>query len=129
MEKKQRHEQKHFVMPDAYIIIFSIVVLASIATYLIPAGEYERETVDDVTRVIPNSYKIIESDPTGILEVFRAVQLGMIESANIIFLIFIIGGVVRSEEHTSELQSRFDLVCRLLLEKKKQHYLRICNIP
>src|SRR5207249_6776046 len=27
----------------------------------------------------------------------------------------------RSEEHTSELQSRFDLVCRLLLEKKKEH--------
>src|SRR2546421_4382910 len=27
---------------------------------------------------------------------------------------------VRSEEHTSELQSRSDLVCRLLLEKKKQ---------
>src|SRR5207249_11571580 len=27
----------------------------------------------------------------------------------------------RSEEHTSELQSRFDLVCRLLLEKKKQY--------
>src|SRR6266704_4940217 len=29
----------------------------------------------------------------------------------------------RSEEHTSELQSRFDLVCRLLLEKKKQEYV------
>src|SRR5699024_11819729 len=28
------------------------------------------------------------------------------------------GGLGRSEEHTSELQSRFDLVCRLLLEKK-----------
>src|SRR5438105_13805839 len=28
--------------------------------------------------------------------------------------------VVRSEEHTSELQSRVDLVCRLLLEKKKK---------
>src|SRR5699024_11877656 len=28
---------------------------------------------------------------------------------------------LRSEEHTSELQSRFDLVCRLLLEKKKFH--------
>src|SRR2546422_7466186 len=35
-------------------------------------------------------------------------------------------GVVRSEEHTSELQSRLHLVCRLLLEKKKMivyHYL------
>src|SRR3712207_8998540 len=29
--------------------------------------------------------------------------------------------IVRSEEHTSELQSRQYLVCRLLLEKKKQH--------
>src|SRR5437868_9819895 len=50
-----------------------------------------------------------------------------------IFLFSLIGGVVadrverrrillgsRSEEHTSELQSRFDLVCRLLLEKKKR---------
>src|SRR5206468_12677357 len=29
--------------------------------------------------------------------------------------------ILRSEEHTSELQSRSDLVCRLLLEKKKKH--------
>src|SRR5207249_12071580 len=34
----------------------------------------------------------------------------------------------RSEEHTSELQSRFDLVCRLLLEKKKRYnYANIIN--
>src|SRR5207249_11792012 len=32
--------------------------------------------------------------------------------------------VMRSEEHTSELQSRFDLVCRLLLEKKKIYAFR-----
>src|SRR5438067_5129270 len=31
----------------------------------------------------------------------------------------------RSEEHTSELQSRFDLVCRLLLEKKKSSNGRV----
>src|SRR5207249_8280409 len=33
----------------------------------------------------------------------------------------------RSEEHTSELQSRFDLVCRLLLEKKKLKYTYVEN--
>src|SRR5260221_3813929 len=32
--------------------------------------------------------------------------------------------LVRSEEHTSELQSHSDLVCRLLLEKKNKHRLR-----
>src|SRR5207249_5513496 len=31
-----------------------------------------------------------------------------------------LAGTQRSEEHTSELQSRFDLVCRLLLEKKNK---------
>src|SRR5699024_12064463 len=37
----------------------------------------------------------------------------------VMFVAPAIGPTLRSEEHTSELQSRFDLVCRLLLEKKK----------
>src|SRR5690349_22336258 len=40
------------------------------------------------------------------------------EDANRVF-------VYRSEEHTSELQSRRDLVCRLLLEKKKKDHHRL----
>src|SRR2546428_2531363 len=35
------------------------------------------------------------------------------------------GADVRSEEHTSELQSRSDLVCRLLLEKKKKKLMSL----
>src|SRR2546430_12385330 len=38
-------------------------------------------------------------------------------------------GSVRSEEHTSELQSQSNLVCRLLLEKKKTHSLPLPLIP
>src|SRR2546422_4049685 len=37
----------------------------------------------------------------------------------------LLGPVVRSEEHTSELQSRLHLVCRLLLEKKKKKRKKI----
>src|SRR2546422_2942710 len=37
-------------------------------------------------------------------------------------LLGVLGGTLRSEEHTSELQSRLHLVCRLLLEKKKNKY-------
>src|SRR5438067_6504419 len=36
--------------------------------------------------------------------------------------------ITRSEEHTSELQSRFDLVCRLLLEKKKKPQIHIRHL-
>src|SRR5690625_3329118 len=40
----------------------------------------------------------------------------------------LVGALLRSEEHTSELQSRGHLVCRLLLEKKKMHNQRSrCN--
>src|SRR5437868_11631354 len=41
----------------------------------------------------------------------------------------IFGQAVRSEEHTSELQSRFDLVCRLLLEKKKKTGKQVPQSP
>src|SRR3982750_823304 len=37
--------------------------------------------------------------------------------------------IIRSEEHTSELQSRSDLVCRLLLEKKKQATAEVATAP
>src|SRR2546429_5517553 len=38
-------------------------------------------------------------------------------------------GIQRSEEHTSELQSRLHLVCRLLLEKKKKQHTPIVHAP
>src|SRR5699024_12813352 len=44
---------------------------------------------------------------------FRMVKSSLVDRLQVFF-----GN--RSEEHTSELQSRFDLVCRLLLEKKKK---------
>src|SRR3989442_2231350 len=40
----------------------------------------------------------------------------------ILWVTFTFAAMLRSEEHTSELQSRPHLVCRLLLEKKKKHH-------
>src|SRR5438067_3340311 len=50
------------------------------------------------------------------------VSLGVASSLLIALLVWL-AVAVRSEEHTSELQSRFDLVCRLLLEKKNRKRL------
>src|SRR3989440_6097622 len=49
-------------------------------------------------------------------------QVGRYGADNVITL-------TRSEEHTSELQSRSDLVCRLLLEKKKKRTIRTKQRP
>src|SRR5437899_4440883 len=54
----------------------------------------------------------------------RAASLGAISTTFAEYLLRVLGfdaTAERSEEHTSELQSLRHLVCRLLLEKKKQH--------
>src|SRR5437868_9887547 len=67
----------------------------------------------------------------GSQEAKSSASMGMWTGVGVFALALAIGGYMfiskaksaklgpRSEEHTSELQSRFDLVCRLLLEKKK----------
>src|SRR3712207_8052415 len=54
-------------------------------------------------------------EPAGLGEVLARERVGEGEDARVL-----LGDVPRSEEHTSELQSRQYLVCRLLLEKKKK---------
>src|SRR5438067_9350129 len=68
----------------------------------LPAHEQREATMIKRLRVDPIS---------AYLERYRKAKSFPVTIAN--------GFVYRSEEHTSELQSRFDLVCRLLLEKKK----------
>src|SRR5687768_930300 len=62
--------------------------------------------------VMPANVQLVYSDRHNILE--------QIQTADLVVGGVLIPGAKRSEEHTSELQSRLHLVCRLLLEKKKK---------
>src|SRR5690349_23055502 len=59
---------------------------------------------------------VVEHEPATLLEQLSLAALALLYLASLLRR----GGRARSEEHTSELQSRRDLVCRLLLEKKKK---------
>src|SRR5699024_12131024 len=68
--------------------------------------------------------KALKAEKVGRAFVYQSLieQYEFVEKKSKLFLNQFFGGTLnsmRSEEHTSELQSRFDLVCRLLLEKKK----------
>src|SRR5690606_40734051 len=62
---------------------------------------------------LPEQRPVPEVEPELSRHLVAGHPLGTFQKARL-------GLVVRSEEHTSELQSRENLVCRLLLEKKKQ---------
>ncbi|MFA1820840.1 hypothetical protein ACDX78_11760 [Virgibacillus oceani] len=104
-EKLQSSKKRPFHMPDSYIILFIMLILATIATYIIPAGSYERGGEGLVPTVIPDSYTTVESNPVGLMDFFLAIQSGMMEAANIIFLVLIIGGSFAIIESTGAINT------------------------
>lgn len=91
--KENNHKKRtRFSMPDSYIILFLMLIIAAVATYIIPAGSFEREEGGLVPTVIPESFTNVEGNPVGIMDFFLSIQGGMTEAANIIFLVLIIGG-------------------------------------
>src|SRR3712207_8118348 len=60
-----------------------------------------------------------------ILGLAQTIAISFAESSTSLGLPSVLAIVLRSEEHTSELQSRQYLVCRLLLEKKKRHHRQL----
>ncbi len=83
-------------VPNTFILLFGIIVLAGLCTWLIGAGEYEREVIDvgGSTRevLVPQSYHSVDPAPQT-WEVFSAFYDGFIRQAHIIALVFIVGGV------------------------------------
>ena len=81
--------QSRFRVP----LLFGMIVLALIMTYLLPAGSYEREEHDGHQVVVPGSYKTIEdAESLNPLSIFTAIPRGFADAQGIIFFVFIIGG-------------------------------------
>lgn len=82
-----------FEFPHPILIIFSFVIIAALFTYIIPGGQYEREQMNDGRLVVkPGSFHFIPHVPQGFLKLVLVPFNGLMESADIIFLILIIGG-------------------------------------
>ena len=75
--------------PDALVLIFGLILLAQLATYVLPAGEFERQG----RQVVRGTYHAVEATPLPIFTFLTAVPAGLADAADIIFLILIVGGV------------------------------------
>ena len=82
-------------IPHTYVIIFSIILLAAILTWIIPGGEFERQTVvnNGVERTVidKDSFHYIERN-VQTWQVFSALFNGFVRQSGIIILILMIGG-------------------------------------
>lgn len=96
--------KRKWEMPDTYVILFLVLLLAVIATYITPAGSFQREVVNGVERVIPNTYSQVENQSAGLMDIFLALQSGMVQSGSLIFLVLFAGGAFEVIERSGAIK-------------------------
>lgn len=86
---------RRIAIPHTYVIVFSFIVMAALLTWILPGGEFERETVDvnGTPRevLIDGSFHTAEKAPQT-WQIFSALFDGFADKADIIVFILIIGG-------------------------------------
>jgi uncharacterized ion transporter superfamily protein YfcC len=101
-------------MPHVFTLLTGFVFFCSLLTYVVPSGHFDRETLDvggvERTVVIPGTFETIpkhrslrglvftddepgQASPVSLEGFLSAIPRGMVQAADIIFFIFIIGGV------------------------------------
>ena len=94
--KKQNNSKvdgKGIKVPHTLVIIAAIIMIVSIATYLIPGGAYET-VVNEAGKkvVVDGTFKYTESQPQNLFKVLQAPIQGIVDGAEIIAFLFIVGG-------------------------------------
>ncbi len=78
--------------PDALVIISVVLLLFIVLTWVIPAGEYARDVVNDRTVVVAGTYQPVESNPQGLGDLLTAPIKGIVGAAHIIAFVLLVGG-------------------------------------
>ncbi|WP_320940233.1 AbgT family transporter [Lysinibacillus capsici] len=117
--KSIKTSQKKVKGFNVFLLIFSVLVIATILTYIVPAGEYSRVEVDGRTMVESDSFKHIDSSPVSLFNIFSAIPRGMVEAGEIIFFVFIIGGTFGVLSSTGAIEALITTIARKLANKEK----------
>ena len=120
MTEKTKVTNKTFKIPHTYVLIFCIVIIAALLTYIVPAGEYARVEDPNTGRTVvdPNSFTKVERNPVNPFEVLTAVPRGMIAAAQITFFIFIVAGSFQIITSTGAIEAGIYKVANMLRGKE-----------
>lgn len=117
-EKVKKKRELKAINPMLFLV--AIIVVVAIASYIVPAGSYDRvyDAALDSDLVDPNSYHAVDRNPTTIFGLLMSVTLGMQNAAYIIFFLLIIGGMFAILNGTGAINSGMANVVRAMNGKE-----------
>ncbi|MCE7785536.1 YfcC family protein [Staphylococcus xylosus] len=119
--KERNHtpkSKKKFKMPHIYVILFVFGVIATIATYIVPSGEFKRIKGPEGREMVDaDSFHYITSAPVGIVDFISIIPRGLIEAGEIVFFTLIIGGMFMVLRRTGIIEIAVDNLARRFIYK------------
>lgn len=118
--EKEGSLKKVFKVPHVYIILLTVVAICAVLTYLVPAGHYERVAGPGGRMIVdPQSFGYVDQSPVGIFDFLLAVPKGMVEIAEIIFFIFIVGGSFGVVNATGAIEAGIGKITKKMVGKER----------
>ncbi|MFJ8234231.1 YfcC family protein [Ureibacillus sp. NPDC094379] len=90
---------------NSFALMFGIMIVMTILTYVIPAGQYERLEVGGRTVVDPTSFTFIESSSVGFFDIFTSIHQGLVLGAPIILFVILFGGALGIMQKTGTIDA------------------------
>ncbi|WP_153769275.1 YfcC family protein [Labrenzia sp. CE80] len=117
-----------FQFPSAFTILFALIVLVAAATWIIPAGEYDRTFSESLGRdvPVPGTYHTVEGDQQGVIDVFMAPiaglynpETGEANAIDVAVFVLVIGGFLMVVTHTGAIDAGIAKVMTALKGREK----------
>ena len=113
---------------NPFIPLVLMVLACAIASYFVVPGAYDRETVNGVTRVMADSYHAVERTPISFFNLFRSIPEGLTATANMMFCVMIIGGIVEIYKRTDTVGAAINSVLRVSEKLSSQMIIAVVMI-
>ena len=110
-------QKKQFTMPHVFVILFVLLVVATIATYIVPAGTYDFMEVNGKNVINPDSFHYIDQTPVGPWQMIMDIPQACVNAAMLIICSLIISGSVSILNATQALDATIGTVAHAARSK------------
>ncbi|MGO1511125.1 MAG: YfcC family protein [Actinomycetaceae bacterium] len=111
-------QRKRREFPHVLVVLVALGLLATILSYLVPAGLYDRVPGPDGREVVdPDSFRTVDADPVSPLQLLTAFPRGLVDAGAIVFFVFTVGGMFEVVRRTGLIDTVLSWVARVFANR------------